>query len=257
MVNDETDPLVFIHGWNGSIDSWNQNINFFHENGFRCKAVELPGHGGVPEPPSNWGINDYAIKVLAQIQNEFGKQPCTLIGHSFGGRIALYLAANYPFIVRRLILSDSAGLNPGQQYSRRIIRWFSSMFASAWMNRYPIQFFVGILKRIGRITIGSKDYRNASPVMREVLKQVVDLDLKPYLSLIKQSCLIIWGEKDLTTPLSMAFLLSQGIQNSKLFIIPNCGHTPHIESALVWNQTVLNFLNASTSHHIVMPYFED
>src|SRR5713226_1356976 len=104
----EGQPIVLLHGWGGQVASFGRIPTILAE---RCRvvAVDLPGFGQTPLAERPWGTADYA-ECIAALVDRLRLAPCTLLGHSFGGQIAIALAATYPELVGKLILVDSAGI---------------------------------------------------------------------------------------------------------------------------------------------------
>ena len=89
---------------------------------------------------------------------------------------------------------------------------------------------------------GSEDYRNADDTMKEVFKNVVNEDLKEYLPNIKVSTLLIWGDRDLETPIEDAKLMEKLIPDSGLVIIQGAGHFSYLENTRFFITVVNKFL---------------
>lgn len=237
-------PIIFLHGWGGSSSEWEKNALFFTQRGFPCLAIEIPGFD-LPEPPENWGIPEYAEFVAGVIQTKFSDGPYALVGHSFGGRLALYITAHYPELIDKLILTSSAGLNLELPGARAILILLSKSFG--WVESKLGSFVLPVTRFVRTAlvrVVGSPGYRGASPVMRKVFKRVVNLDLGFCLPKIKCPTLIVWGEKDRTTPLKMAQALKASIGKAHLEIIPQAGHDAHQSHPNQWNEIVLEFLQS-------------
>src|SRR5581483_8676740 len=85
-------PIVLLHGWGGQIASFGPIPSILADR-FRVVAVDLPGFGLTPLPPEPWGTQDYA-SFLASFLRRCDLAPCTLVGHSFGGKVSLALSAH-------------------------------------------------------------------------------------------------------------------------------------------------------------------
>ncbi len=133
-----------------------------------------------------------------------------MLGHSFGGRIAILLAARTD-LVERLILVDAAGMEIKNLKSKmiKLIR--------------PLVFW---LPQEIKNQLGSKDYRQAGE-MRKTFVKIVNQPLRNELSRISAPTLIIWGEKDMVLSLREAQMLHEGIKNSVLRIVWGATHWPH------------------------------
>lgn len=153
--------------------------------------VDFYGFGKTPHPDYPLTVKDYAEGVLA-LMDKLNIEKATLVGHSFGGRVAIYIAAKYPEKVEKLVLVDSAGIKPrrGIKYRLKIL-----------MHK--------ILKKFGKGLKGSKDYRALSPVMKKTFRNVVNYDETYLLSDITADTAIFWGDKDKDTPLYMARKLNK------------------------------------------------
>ncbi|MCC7213170.1 MAG: alpha/beta hydrolase [Candidatus Brocadia sp.] len=233
----KTQTMVFLHGWGGRIDSWQNQIQFFESNGFNCIAMKMPGFD-FPEPPINWGIPEYAEYVINNLPDK--DSAYILVGHSFGGRVSVYLASHHPKIVEKLVLTDAAGLNLEVHSGRKVLITFSQL-ANKVQETLPL---VKSMRSLLRKLLGSKNFREASPVMREVMKTVVNLDLQENLPLIRAKTLIVWGELDKTTPILMANAFHKGIHGSQLKVVSGAGHAPHRTHTKEWNEIVLHFLKS-------------
>ena len=211
--------VIFLHGWGGSVDSFKGT--YAHMSRY-MKAVNLDFTGfGRSEPPETpLTVYDYAEKVRRLI----GYLNCgavVLIGHSFGGRIALILAAKYPDLIRAVILIDAAGLKP-----RRTLKYFYRK-----LRFIAAKFFVKIgIKRAASLQkYGSPDYRTLSGVMKKTFVNVIKEHLHAYTDMIKCPALIIWGSRDRDTPPYMARQLKAHIKDSRLVIFKGAGHYSYID----------------------------
>lgn len=233
--------IVFLHGWGGSIAEWECVASFFEERGFRCMRLKLPGFD-LPEPLPIWGIPEYAEFVINELKKRVGEEKYYFVGHSFGGRLAIYLSAHRPELVEQLVLTNAAGLRIDLPKGKSIIVLLSRIARTIEHMAGFLQIMSWLRKKTVAI-IGSKDYQKASPIMREVLKRVVDFDLSFCLPKISCRTLIMWGESDTTTPPAMAELLRKGIRGSSLYVIRGAGHKPHMTHTEEWCTRVFSFLN--------------
>ncbi|GHU98277.1 alpha/beta hydrolase [Clostridia bacterium] len=225
--------VVFLHGWGGGIAGFQGCCNILSED-FRTVNLELPGFGQSPPPAYPFDVGDYARIVIKFIQAVCGG-PVSVVGHSFGGRIGLILAADFSEYVEKVILIDSAGLKP-----RRGLRYFWRLRRYKWAKRLVKRKLLDP-KRLEKY--GSADWRALSPALRETFKKVVNRRLDVYAARIRIPTLILWGAKDRDTPIYMAKRLHKRIKNSALHIFPEAGHYSYIDCFRESNGIMRTFLS--------------
>lgn len=199
-------PTILLHGWGGNSEVFNNIVQSFPEKSFL--AVDFPPFGKSDHDIEGWGIFTY-VSMLISLCEHLGINQCDLVGHSFGGRVAIVFSAIKCTIVQSCVLIDSAGMKP--KYS--INRQFKIL-------KYKFK------KHFGKCTdnMGSKDYLALSPEMRKTFTNIVNTHLEEYCEKITANTLIIWGENDTETPIYMARKLNKKIKGSLLEIISNAGH---------------------------------
>lgn len=220
-------PVLILHGWGGSSDSWVRVSENLEDSGFRAICPDMPGFGKTPEPPRTWTIADYD-NFLVEFADKAGLDNFLLVGHSFGGGLSLEFAAAHPQMVRMLVLCDAAIIR-GERLGFRQKAAKAAAGAKSLLLAVPI--IGGILYKAGRKIIyrvaGVSDYYQASGVMRETFKNILAEDLTKYASKIGVPVLIVWGKKDNSTPVEDAYTLQHLIVGSKIEIIEETGHNPH------------------------------
>jgi pimeloyl-ACP methyl ester carboxylesterase len=233
-------PVLFLHGWGSDLSVFRSSLARVTDR--RVCALNLPGFGGSEEPPVAWGVGDYADFVVSFIK-KLDIQTVTLIGHSFGGRVIIKLAVRkpLPFRIEKIVLMDSAGVKP-----RRTIRQALRLGLYKCIKKtlsFPVieRLLPGALESWRR-KLGSADYRNASPRMRECLVKTINEDLKPLLSSIPYSTLLIWGENDRDTPLGDAKVMECLIPDSGLVTLKNAGHYSFLDQPFVFGRVLDSFL---------------
>lgn len=217
----EGETILFLHGWGGSSKSF-FNLQELLSKRYNTISLDLPGFGKSDIPHSAWRVEDYVNFTLAFLR-KFEIKKCWLIGHSFGGRVAIVLAAKHPEKFSGLVLISAAGIKHGRSTRGEILRLLAS-----WGNYATSLPFLRTLKEHTRYVfykiIRRQDYYLAKGVMKDTMKQVIEEDLTPYLSRIKTKTLIIWGDKDTITPIHDAFVMKRKINDATLEIIKNGSH---------------------------------
>jgi len=229
------EPVLLLHGW-GTDGTLFAPLMGLLSRKYRVLAPDFPGFGKSPEPPSPWNVDGYADLVLGFLA-ALGIDECALLGHSFGGRVILKLAARQleaPGFTK-LILVGAAGIKhaPGKKSSGRAKRY--------QMAKKILKPFPGLMERV-RNHYGSEDYRMASPMMRQVLVNTVNEDLSGLLPLIPQETLLIWGRNDEQTPLSDGRLMEKQMPNAGLVILENSGHYAFIEQQAQFLRVMASFM---------------
>ena len=229
-------PLLLLHGWGTSLDTFAPMIDDLQRT-FRITAFDFPGHGGSGMPPGTWTVDDFVALTL-DVMAALGVERPSILGHSFGGRVAIKLAAAHPEAVDRLVLVDSAGVPPPQTATRRLKR-FASRFANT----------VGRLGRPGQTVrrkivarIASPDYKAAGP-LRDTFLAIVREDLRPVLPHIKAPTLLIWGESDADTSLADAHAMEKLIPGARLLVLKNAGHFSYLDQYGRFRLAVIPFVN--------------
>jgi pimeloyl-ACP methyl ester carboxylesterase len=152
--------VLALHGWARDHRDFEGVLG-----GFDAVAVDLPGFGASPEPPGPWSTSEYA-RVLAAVLDECFGEVVVVVGHSFGARVAVRLAADRR--VAALVLTGAPlAPPPGRRPARPALAFRA----------------VRALRRAGLVSEarmeaarhrhGSQDYKTASPTMRGVLVKAV------------------------------------------------------------------------------------
>lgn len=206
-----------------ALHGWGRRGNDFAAvfDGHSGIAPDLPGFGASPAPEHPIGAEAYA-DIVAGILDLFDRPP-VVVGHSFGGRVAVCLAVKHPERVGPLVLTGAplirleTGRQPAPAY--RLARW---------LNR------VGIVsdERMEREKRkrGSDDYRALSGVMRDILVKVVNETYEGQLMRISVPVQLLWGDRDEEVPLSVAEAAQALIPDSSLEVLHGVGHFVPLEA---------------------------
>ncbi len=190
VFGDEPPRVLALHGWGRRGADFKQSLA-----NLPALALDLPGFGASPVPDRVIGADGYA-DIVAQVLDQFDGPP-VLVGHSFGGRVGVCLAAEYPDSVGPLVLTGVPLLRRapagkpalGYRVVRRLHRL--GVISDEWMEAEK-------QKR------GSPDYRAASGVMRDILVKVVNEEYPDQLRRLVQPVTMIWGAGDTEVPVETA-----------------------------------------------------
>jgi len=241
----EGEPLLILHGWGGSSGSWIEVQKILANNRFKVIVLDLPGFGKSISPPVPWSVKDYSNFVLKFIE-KIGLEKIILMGHSFGGRIAIKFSNLYPEKLKNLILCSSAGIKHSLTLGQKIILNLS-LFGNFLFSKKLLKRFKDVARNIFYSFLRKKDYAKAKGMMKETFQKVVAEDLRTELPEIKTRTLIIWGQKDKAVPLKDAYLMKEKIPQSTLEILSKTGHTPNLEEPEKLAEIILNFIKTERS----------
>ncbi|HIU33291.1 MAG TPA: alpha/beta hydrolase [Candidatus Pullichristensenella excrementigallinarum] len=223
-------PLLMLHGWGGRADSFLPAIRDFQAVR-TVYAVDFPGHGNSPEPPEPWSVTEYMELIRAFIRR-MGIEGTDIMAHSFGGRVALLLAATYPEAVGKMVLTGCAGLRPkpsGKKKARTRVYRALRALADNGLTRRLCPKTVERTREALVQKFGSPDYRQLSPAMRRTFNRVIAQDLQPCLRRIQASTLLIWGTEDRDTPLWMGETMEREIPDAALIRFEGAGHFAYLD----------------------------
>lgn len=237
----EGPAILVLHGWGGASDSWLEVQRIVSEQGYKVICPDFPGFGKTPPPPEPWDIGDYTNLILNFTQ-KLGLDRFFLLAHSFGGRISIKFASQYPEKIKKLILCDSAGIKPKPGLKTRIIFWLARIGNAIFTPKHLIR-FKDSARNLFYIFLRNRDYVKANGVMKETIKKIFAEDLLPELSKIKTKTLIVWGKIDRMVPLKYGYIFKEKIENSELEVLPKIGHSPHLETPRKLAEIILEFLN--------------
>lgn len=216
-------PCLLLHGWgcDGAIfDSFRER---FPNRQFI--VVDFPPFGKSQKEIVGWNIFTYASMVMSLCEHLHLSQ-FDILGHSFGGRVAIIISAFRKNLVRSLILADSAGMKP-----RRGLKYYFKLLKYKLLRK--LGFFVK--------DAGSRDYQALPQNLKKTFVEVVNQHLEEYCVEICAKTLIIYGKKDKETPIYMAKRLKRLIKDSKLSVLSQAGHFPFLDSPLVFHREISRF----------------
>jgi len=229
-------PVVLMHGW-GCDHTTVKSIASILDPGMKVYNIDLPGHGKSQEPTEVWGIEEFT-RTVEQFIAQLNICRHVLIGHSFGGRIAILLSSRNE--VSKVVLVDAAGIKP-----KRSLRYYYKVYTFKLLKKIAPMIlgknkWNALIDSI-RSQRGSADYRNSSPVMRGVMSKCVNEDLKYVMPKIKAPTILIWGEDDTATPLSDAKTMERLIPDSGLVSFQACGHYSFLDNPYGFKSVIREF----------------
>ena len=221
QIGDATKPaIVFGHGWGRTYNDFIPVAEALAPVA-HSYLVDFPGFGASPRPEEAWGTADYADHMVAFLRDEHGLETYTWVGHSFGGRVGMRIAANHSEIIDHLVLVASAGVprtrtaleklrgrRKGWEFKFRKAMAKSSEALEALEKRY-----------------GSLDYVHSREIgMRDIFVRTVNEDQSQTLGQITCPTTAIYGGLDFETPVEVGEKIVAGISDASLVICPHYDH---------------------------------
>lgn len=253
--------ILILHGWGSSQKKWAKVKEILIQRGIEVFVPDLPGFGENPPPNRSWSVDDYVewvknycedfVLQKFRLRRNFCKTgeisernfahvpPFFLLGHSFGGRIAIKFAQKYPENILGLILLAVPAIKSRKQSSVKnfVIKIFARFSFLPFYRFFRKIFYLYFLRKTDYIRLKGE-------AIRGTFRKIIDEDLSNYLPQIKTKTLILWGEKDDYVSVKIAGLIKGQIPDSKLIIFPDVKHSPYLEIPEKLAETIVNFLKS-------------
>jgi pimeloyl-ACP methyl ester carboxylesterase len=238
-------PLVYLHGMSG----WGRWESYHIAFGIThmVYAPQLPGWQDGAVPAEVTAVADYAATVV-RLMDELGLGKIDLVGHSFGGWVALELAAAYPDRVSRLVVVDSMGLDlpeaPGADLGAMSEDEFLGA-AFAQSGTVVIRGdFGGTVEEVRQSDEFRKQWASRGIIAKIPGARRGDPDLAGKLKDISADSLVVWGNQDRIVPIAHGRRIAQIIPRCKFAEIDGASHTPMRERRETFQRIVHDFFTA-------------
>lgn len=243
MAGQGENRVVLLHGW-GCDTSLMKPVADSLAKDMRVLSMDFPGHGKSGRPPEAWGVPEYAHATV-EVLRQLSFLPCAVIAHSFGGRVALYLAAEDETLFTRMVLTGAAGIKkPQTEEGRKRSEQFKRL-KGLCENAKKMKIFGSLPEKAEeklRQKYGSRDYNALDAEMRQTFVKVISLDLTDCLPKVKQPTLLIWGDQDTETPLWMGQRMEKDIPDAGLVVFNGGTHFAYLEQVGRFNTVAHHFL---------------
>jgi len=259
---DHDEAVLLIHGLAGSSKTWDLVMPALGER-YDVIAPDLLGHGESAKP-----TGDYSLGAFASGMRDFlavmDISHVTIVGHSFGGGVAMQLAYQHPHLVDRLVLVGSGGLGREVSWLLRLLTLPGAEYLMPlWFPRPLVDRATELGRFLGRRDIrsphlaemwraysslaGAENRKAFVRTMRGVIEpggQVVNASDRLYLA-ARVPVLIVWGDRDGVIPVEHAYDAHELIEGSRLEILDGVGHFPHVEAPERFTEVLLDFLGST------------
>lgn len=243
--NGEGPPVVLLHGFFGDHRVWRRQFDLADE--YTVVAWDAPGCGGSSVPPSTFGIPEYA-DALAKFIQTLGLQRPHVVGNSFGATLALELAIRHAALPVSVVAADGyagwSGSFSAEVVAERLRQSLPDLELPA--ERVVAKWMPGFVTTsappsvIGELGGIISDFNPAG--MRVMIRALAAADQREGLPRIVVPTLLVWGDKDVRSPLTVAQDLQARIPGSGLVVIAGAGHLSHMEAPDRFNRELHSFL---------------
>ena len=270
IIGDGKIPVVLLHGWGVDSEKYVGLVKILNikYSIFNISVLDLPGFGKSDEPKENWSLDNYVefvdefiekisrkrkgFELIKDLLKKFDSTKAVyreekikpiLIGHSFGGQIAIKYAVKYPEKIEKLILTGAAGIRHKLTAKQKVLFTLTKIGKIVFSLPVINNLQKPVFKLFSKIAQNrKKDYYSASSRMKEIMKNVLAEDLMDCLDKIKNPTLLVWGREDKTTPLADGEIMKEKIKDSELIIIDDANHSLPYQKAEEFAGTVEKFI---------------
>jgi 3-oxoadipate enol-lactonase len=245
--------VVLLHGYDvGGSATWSPTIPALLRAGTRVLAIDLKGFGhSARDTAPTYSVRAHA-DLVARLLNEQGVQEATVVGHGWGGMVALQLAVDQPQFVGRLVLlspvEDEARVAPwrhvaGLPYVGRLAVWAGGTGGPLWEILQRRGFhdpslasasYLHAMREPGRI-VGTMD------ALLAMARSPEDSDLPAALPRVRAPVLVVAGEQDRVAPPHEAERLAAALPDATMVLLPGAGHALHVERSTEVNRLLVGF----------------
>jgi len=222
MNKGRNNNVVILHGWKLDSKKYEPLSRKLEKKGYKVFIPDMPGNGIENTPKRVFCLDDYVIFVRKYLLS-MKVQKCVLIGHSFGGRVAIKLTAKYPELVEKLVLTGVPGIVPVST-SRITIFLILAKIGNLIFSVPGVSLDKDYARRVLYRLAKSSDYYHTDGVMRQTFKNIIKTDLVESMRKLNVPVQLIWGMDDHIVPVNIAQKMNIIIETSRLNVIPDAGH---------------------------------
>jgi pimeloyl-ACP methyl ester carboxylesterase len=228
--------MLFLHGWQDNLHTFDHLIPLLP--GYRLVRLDLPGFGLSQLPPLTWTLKDYAECVQTFVQ-KLKLEVAVVVGHSFGGRVALKSISTHLISPQQLVLIGCAGVAQRNTLRNSVFKVLAKV-GKALVFIPPFIFWRKQLRAALYRRAGS-DYLTTG-ALKDIFMRVIAEDLSGAAQQVVTPSLLIWGAEDAATPLVEGQRLATLMPQAQLKVISGAGHFVHVEQPAAVAQLIQEFL---------------
>lgn len=230
--------ILILPGWGNTRETFHYIINYF-KNNYTIYILDYPSFGNSPIPNKTLTVYNYS-ELIINFMNKLNIINPIVIAHSFGGRITALLIGHHNIKLDKLILIDIAGIKQKKTTKKyikeKIYKMKRKLIKLLPKSKQDI-YYRKLLNKYA-----SSDYIALPPSMHETFKNIIKIDLTNHFKRINNETLILWGEKDQSTPIKDAYKLKKIIKNSALIVLKNADHYSYLNNPYLTNKIIYEFI---------------
>lgn len=243
VTGDGDKTAVILQGWGTDMKLYD-SVAWDIADSYRVIQFNLPGFSDSDEPSEPWGIEDFS-NWFVHFMEALQIRKAVLIGHSFGGRIMIWLGSmskeELPFQIEKMVFIDAAGIQrektPKQKRSVRRYHFNRALF-----HFRPIYWFFKDAVDIWQGQQGSADYRNSSAMMKQCMIKAVNNDLTYRLPDIPYETCLVWGDLDTATPIADGNDMARLMPHARLNVLEGTDHFSFLRKPGEFKKIIRSFL---------------
>jgi pimeloyl-ACP methyl ester carboxylesterase len=237
-----TAPIVILHGWGLSANTFAPLAAELRKNHMIVFVPDFPGFDSRHIPTNPMTLSDY-VDFLDEYMHKHNIKKPILIGHSFGGRVALKYQNNFPKKVAALVLTGTPGFTPISKNKLTVFIMIAKV-GGALMSLPVLNMIKDRVRLWYYYAVGARDFYRAEGVMRETFKNIVKEPLVECMENIRVATLLVWGEHDVIVPPAVAYQMEKVIPRARLILIAKIGHDVPFKSPKIFVASVLPWLES-------------
>ena len=254
-------PKVFLlHGFGSSTYSWEKVAPLLQQKGFHVYALDMKGFGWSDKPCDT----DYDPLALVAGVNAWmeavGLRDVVFVGNSLGGAVAVLMSILHPDKVGSMVLVDAGGYPMKLPFIVKVARiptvgFWVNLFYGRWLLKWNLK---EVLYNDDQVTREQVDAYYDRLRTKNGLGSMVSLaraiDFSKFHSYVERAkkleipILIIWGREDEWIPLEIAYRFDEELPNSRLVVIPECGHVPQEEKPEITAELIAGFAEETLTY---------
>lgn len=267
--NSQKPPMIFLHGFAGSIGNWRHNLEVFSLS-HTVYALDILCFGASEKAAANYSV-DLWVDQVYDFWKTFIRQPVVLVGHSIGSLVSLAAAAAYPEMVQGLVMTNLADPSLEKEKTPAFlypaVGFVKNIVASVALPLLikPLFYFIRkpsfiryglnqayvkteaiadeLIEIYATPTLDRNSPRALLALVRSSISPNYSPNIKEILPTLSIPILLIWGKQDKFFPLESAEKFAKCNDNLQLIYLENVGHCPHDECPERVNKEILEWMN--------------